>query len=1097
MSRTSQARGCSETFRFLAAFVLLLISCRAEETGEITGRIVDASGRIITGVDVEIRHIDTNVTWDVVTNSDGYYAQVSLPPGGYRVTSRMSGFKQEVRSLTLEVGQVSRLDFILQIGAVSETIEVMGKAPLLESSTASVGQVIESQVVNDMPLNGRNYLDLAKLSIGVVEPAGSDQPGTSGDRAKNGGSFVANGTRSDMNNFILDGIDNNAKIPDLSNNTNVIVQPSVDALREFKVETNVYSAEYGHSAGAVVNATIRSGTNHVHGSLFEFFRNDLMDSRNFYLLPTQATPELRRNQYGATLGGPIRKDQTFFFASWQGTRQNSGASTIVESLEPVAYRSGDFSNLKSAINDPAATISDGNGGYIKSAFPGNIIPVNRISQPSSLLMKDVPLPETSGAANNYVASPINISNRDQWDSRADHNFSNSDRFFVRYSYYTLHAVNPGPLPSPIIGSTNFQQSGNDQSGHQGVVGETHLFGQTVVNEFRAGYNRVSNSLHPFLTDNLFGQYGFGFVPPAPGLTGLPSISINGYSNLGEATFLPDAKGSDTLQVNDGFSWNRGVHFFRAGGEFRWVRSRYHIWGNARPSFTFNGTFTGNSFADFLLGDPNTAVLSSVLVGDIRYRYYGGYANDDWKVTPKLTVNLGLRYEYWTPAYERHDLTANFIVGPNKLIYANNNVAPSTPAAYAMDIPPDVDPRGLQQPQRNNWAPRAGLAYQIAARTVFRTGGGVFYGEQDAAGVSSRPEYNPPFRVGYNYTSDGIHPTLTFATGFPANAVDPTQLNVGTTTFNAWDPAMAQPVIYHWNAGIEQQIGNFLVDGNYVGTKGSHLSVPYNINADYPGGTSTAARRPYQGFSDINYLDSMGNSAYEALQLRVQRRYSNGISLLASYTWSKSIDLGSGSLIGDLTVRNRSEVGWERAASASSVPQRMVASFTYAVPVGRGRRFKTANKLLAGIASDWQVNGILTIRDGHPFTVTQNVSSANTGAARPNWDPFVHTAGFHPTIDDWFDPAQFTSPTQYNFSNEGRDILCGPGAVNLDASIFRRFVISRLGEGKQAQLRFETFNTLNHPQFGQPNTNISTAGAGTITFLTNTMRQVQIGLKFLF
>jgi hypothetical protein len=1094
MSPTVQHQAPVVVCKLVLAFAFLLLPCFAQETGEITGRIVDSKGGIVPGVAVEIRNIDTNVKWDVATNSDGYYARASLPPAAYRITTHMSGFKQEVRNLTLEVRQVSRIDFTLQVGAVSETVEVFGAAPLLESSNASVGQVIEPQAVSDMPLNGRNYLDLAKLSIGVVEPAGSDQPGTAGDRAKNGGSFVANGTRSDMNNFILDGIDNNAKIPDLSNNTNVVVQPSIDALMEFKVETNVYSAEYGHSAGAVVNATIRSGTNKVHGSLFEFLRNDALDARNFYLLPSQATPELRRNQYGATLGGPIRKNKTFLFGSWQGTRQNSGAATIVESLAPASYRAGDFSTVKSALNDPAETVSDGNGGYIKTPFPGNVIPAGRISQPASLLLKDVPLPQTSAAANNYVASPINISNRDQWDTRGDHNISNADRLFVRYSYYTLHAVSPGPLPAPVIGSTNFQQSNNDQTGHQGVLGATHLFGQSMVNEFRAGYNRVSNSLQPFITDSLFSKYGFGYVPPAPGLTGLPNITINGYSNLGEATFLPDVKGSDTFQVNDGLSWNKGTHFIRAGGEFRWVRSRYHIWGNARPTFAFNGAFTGNSFADFLLGDPNTAALSSVIVGDIRYRYYGGYLNDDWKVTPKLTVNLGLRYEYWTPAYERHDLTANFIVGPNKLIYANNNVPPSTPAAYAMDIPSGVDLRGLQQPRRNNFAPRLGLAWQITPNTVFRSGGGVFYGEHDAAGVSSRPEYNPPFRVGYNYTSDSIHPTLTFATGFPASAVDPTQLNVGSTTFNAWDPAMAQPVVYHWNASLERQIGRFLADANYVGTKGTHLSVPYNINADYPGGTSTAARRPYQGFSDINYLDSMGNSEYEALQLRLQRRYSNGISLLVSYSWSKSIDLGSGSLIGDLAIRNRSDVSWERAASAASVPQRLVTSFTYALPVGRGRPLRPSNKLVAGAIGDWQLNGIVTLRDGHPFTVLQNVSSANTGQARPNWNPSVHTAGFQPTINDWFDMAQFTAPAQYNFSNEGRDILYGPGAINVDASIFKRFL---LREGKEAQLRFEGFNILNHPQFGQPNTNISTAGAGSITFLTNTMRQLQAGLKILF
>jgi hypothetical protein len=1084
-------------YRLVFALAVLSSPCLAQETGTITGRVVDASGSIVPGAAVEIRNVDTNVKWSVPSNSDGYYTQALLPPAEYRVTVQMPGFKQEVRHATLELGQVSRLDFTLQVGAVSDTIEVVGASPLLESSNASVGQVIEAQVVSDMPLNGRNYLDLAKLTIGVVEPAGNDQPGTAGDRAKNGGSFVANGTRSDMNNFILDGIDNNAKIPDLSNNTNVVVQPSVDALMEFKVETNVYSAEYGHSAGAVVNATIRSGTNKVHGTLFEFLRNDIMDARNFYLLPAQATPELRRNQYGATLGGPIRKNRTFLFGSWQGTRQNSGASTIVESLAPAAYRTGNFSSVNTAINDPSATIPNGSGGYTKSAFPGNIIPANQISQPARLLLADVPLPETSGIANNYVASPINISNRDQWDVRGDHNISNSDKVFLRYSYYILHAVSPGPLPPPIVGSSNFQQSNNDQTGHQAVLGETHLFSPTVINEFRTGYNRVSNALQPFITDNLFAKYGFGYVPPAPGLTGLPNITINGYSSLGEATFLPDAKGSDTFHLVDGLSWSKGTHFIRAGGEFRWVRSRYHIWGNARPTFAFSGGFTGNSFADFLLGDPNTASLSSVIVGDIRYEYYGGYINDDWKVTPKLTVNLGLRYEYWAPAYERHDQVADFLVGPNKLIYVSNKVPPTTPAQYAMDVPPGLDNRGLAKPLRKNFAPRAGFAYQIGRNTVFRAGGGLFYGEHDAAGVSGRPEYNPPFRIGYSYTSDQIHPTLTFDTGFPVGAVDPTQLNVGSTTFNAWDPYMAQPVVYRWNASLQQQIGKFLVDGNYIGTKGTHLSASYNINADYPGGTSTAARRPYQGFSDITFVSSMGNSEYEALQMRVQRRYSNGISLLVSYSWSKSIDLGSGQLIADLAIRSRDHVNWERAASSSSVPQRLVTSFTYALPVRRGRHFKPANKFLMGVVADWQTNGIVTIRDGHPFTVTQNVNSANTGQARPNWDPSISTPGFQPSINQWFDFAPFTSPAQYNFPNEGRNILYSPGAFNVDASIFKRFSLPKLGENKEAQLRFEGFNIFNHPQFGQPNTNISTAGAGSVTFLTNTMRQMQVGLKILF
>jgi len=1077
---------------------LVLGACFAQESAEITGRVVDPTGGVVPGVAIEIRNVDTNAKWDVRNNADGYFTQALLPPGDYRVTVKLTGFKAEVRNVHLEVQQVARLDFSLQVGAVTETVEVTAAAPLLESGNANIGQVIETQQINDLPLNGRNYLDLAKLSMGVGEPSGNDQSGTAGDRAKNGGSFVANGTRSDMNNFILDGIDNNAKIVDQSNNTNVVIQPSVDALMEFKVETNTYSAEYGHSAGAVVNATIRAGTNKIHGTVFEFLRNDKVDARNFFLPSNQPTPELRRNQYGATMGGPIRKNQTFIFGSWQGTRQNSGAATIVESLPSAAFRAGDFSSVKTAINDPALTVTGATAGtFVKTPFPGNIVPASRISPTSSLLYKPLPLPQTSAIANNYVASPITILKRDQWDQRGDQNFSNADKLFVRYSYYLYNYVNPGPLPAPLIGSTNFQQSVNDQSGHGSAIGETHVFSPTIVNEFRAGYNRVSNALAPFIKDNLYSAYGFGYIPPAPGLAGLPTISVTGYSQMGEEGFLPDQKGSDTFQLSDGLTWNKGSHFIRAGMEYRWVRSRYHIWGGARGSFSFNGGFTGNPVADFLLGDPTSAALDSVFIGDLRYRYYGGYINDDWKVTPKLTFNVGMRYEYITPPFERHDLQSNFVVGPNKLIYPDNKVPSSTPAALAMNVPDGVNNRALVQEHHDSWAPRAGMAYQVNKDTVIRAGAGVFFAEASALGASARPTANPPFRTSYAYTSDNVHPTLTFATGFPASAVDPTQLNVANTTLIAFNTSMKVPVVYHWSFSLQQQVGKFLVDSNYVGTKGSHLSVQYNINQAYAGGTPVADRRPIPGFNTITFTDSMGNSSYNSLQMRVQRRYSNGISLLVAYTWSKNIDLGGGGLVGDLSFRNVQNIGWERALSSSNIPRRLVTSYTYALPVGRGQHFRVTNPVLSGIVSDWQLNGITTIRDGHPFTPSQSVSSANTGAARPDRIRDGALPADQRSINNWFDLGAFVNPTQYNYGNSGRSIVYSPGAVNFDFSIFKRYSVRKLGEAGQLQVRMEGFNVFNHAQFGQPNANVSAVGAGTITTLTTTMRQLQVGLKLMF
>jgi hypothetical protein len=531
-----------------------------------------------------------------------------------------------------------------------------------------------------------------------------------------------------------------------------------------------------------------------------------------------------------------------------------------------------------------------------------------------------------------------------------------------------------------------------------------------------------------------------------------------------------------------------------------VRSRFDIDADARGLYNFNGTFTGNAFADYLLGDPNQETLNSELYGDLRYRYYGAYFNDDWKVTPRLTLNLGIRYERETAPFERNNLQSNFVVGPNQLIFPNNNIPPTSliPASLAGKIPPGVDPRALVKVFGNSWAPRAGLAYQINQKTVFRAGGGMFYAEADAAGASGRPVSNPPFRTTYNPPAgNGVQPTFTFASGFPANAENPQFFNAATSTLISFNPDEKVPVVYKWSADVQREIRKFLLDVGYVGTKGTDLAVAYNINQAFAGPGTTASRQQYQGFNTITYQDSMGNSTYESMQVRLERRYSDGISLLMSFTWNKSMDLGSGSLVADLSFRNASNVGWEHAVSSGSVPHRWVTSYTYALPVGHGKRFAPSNRVLGAVIGEWQLNGITTIRDGQPFTASTSVSSANTGAARPNWDPSITSSSFKPTVSDWFYLGAFSQPTQYNYGNAGRDTLHGPGAINFDASIFKRFVLPRLGDSGQVALRLEGFNIFNHPNFGTPNGNISVAGAGSITTLTTGMRVLQAGVKVLF
>jgi hypothetical protein len=1095
--------------RFCVIFGAVLLSCFAQDpTATLFGRITDATGGVAPNVAVEIGNVETGVKWLVKTNGSGYYTQPLLPPGNYQITATLEGFRPVTRTISLAVDQVARVSFALEVGAVTETIVVTSAPPVLENGSASMGQVVSARAVRDLPLNGRNYLDLAKMAMGVAEPSGAGTPGTAGDRAKNGGGFVANGVRSDMNNFILDGVDNNAKIPDLSSNSNVIIQPSVDAIQEFKVETNNFSAEYGYSAGAVVNATIKAGTNAFHGTAFEFLRNDQMDARDFFLQPTAKKAILQRNLYGGTVGGPIAKNKTFVFGSWEGTRLNQG-STLVTTIPTDAMKVGNFSaaGLK-PIFDPASLAPNPSGaGFIRTQFPGNIIPASQIDPRSAKLSALIPEQNNAGASN-FAVAPEQRDKRNQYDLRGDQNFSDKDKLFLRYSYYNLNFVAPGPFAPPLIGSTAFQTSINDQSGHEAAIGESHLFNANLVNEFRAGYNRISNALAPFTKDYITQQFGFVGVPQLPGVTGLPNITITGFSNLGEAAFLPDAKGSDTAMVSDNVLWTHGNHFFKFGGTYRWVRSRFDIAGNARGTFGFDGTFTqnplsrgnsGNAYADFLLGDAASGTLTSIFIGDLRYKYYGGFINDDWKVTPKLTLNLGVRYEIWTPAYERNDQQANFVIGPNKLIYPNNKVPAGIPASLVEQIPSGVDNRALLEFHKNNWSPRLGLAYQLASNTVLRAGGGMFYAEPDAQGASGRPVANPPFRVTTTYPTDQLHTNLTFQNGYPANALTFQSVDPSSTTFIAYAPDLKPAYYYHWSFGLQQQVSSYLLDANYVGTKGTHLATNYDYNTLFAGvvGSSVASRRPVPGFGTLTYQTSMGNSDYNALQVRVERRYASGLAMLVSYTYSKSIDLSGGGLVADIHLRDVRDVGLERALSSSDMRHRFVVAYMYDLPFGHGQRFNITNPALNAVAGDWQLNGITTVHSGQPITPQLSTSSANTGDPRPNRIANGNLPSDQQSVSHWFDTSAFVRPPDGTFGNAGRDVIESPGAVNFDFSALKKFPVKKLGEAGLIQIRAEFFNILNHPQFGQPNARVDIPAGASITYLTTPMRTIQFGVKVIF
>ncbi|MDQ2948494.1 MAG: TonB-dependent receptor, partial [Acidobacteriota bacterium] len=737
------------------------------------------------------------------------------------------------------------------------------------------------------------------------------------------------------------------------------------------------------------------------------------------------------------------------------------------------------------IYDPNTSVPAG-ATFARTAFLNNKIPGNRQDQAALKLLAALPLPTfPNQSSNNFVVSPTNTIRAKRADTKGDFQFSQADSLFARYSFFGGQSVTHGPFAPPLIGSTTFQTAPKDNIGNGAAMGETHVFRPTLVNEARLGYNRIQDFLSPFVKDNVNSQFGLGGIPIQAGVTGLPAINISGFAALGEATFLPNDKISETITAQDHIAWTTGKHFIKVGADYRWVRSWFKISSSARGTYTFNGAFTqnpqktagsGSGLADFLLGIPSSAGLSNLNSGDIRYGYWGGYVQDDWKLTSKLTLNLGVRYELWTQPAERHDQQANFLIADRKLIFPNNKVPAGVPASLVENIPDGIGSRSLMKTDTNNFAPRLGLAYQLQPTLVIRIGAGLFYADDPANGASSRLVSNPPIFQNNTYTTDQINPILFLSSGFPANAIG-SSVNVATAGVIAWAPDMQQAYVGHWSISIQKQIKNYLIETAYVGTKGTGLPVTYDINTQYAGGGSVASRRPFQGFSGITLTSALDNSNFNALEARVEHRYSKGLALLASYTYSKTIDGGGEQLVGDGSIRDARNLKAERGLSTSDQRHRFVTSVLYDLPVGNGRMLNISNKAVNAVLGNWQLNGILTVRGGTPFTPALGTSTANTGAARPNRIGNGNLPSDQRSIFNWFDKTAFVAPTPFNFGNAGRDILFGPGGTNLDASIFKSFPLRLIGEAGQVQFRAETFNVLNHPQFAQPNARVDIAQGG--------------------
>lgn len=1180
---------CAGIFLFGSLFVS---NARAQkDAGSIIGLVKDASGAAVSGAKVTVTDIDRGASLTSQTGEQGDYVFSPLHIGRYKVSVEKDGFKTaEAGPIKLDIQQRVAVDVVLQPGMVTERLIVESKTPLLETENSDLGQVVEAQRINALPLNGRNYAQLALLGAGVV-------PSEPGSRVSASYGFSVSGARALQNNYLLDGVDNNANLGDVLNESASVIQPSVDAIAEFKVQTNSYSAEFGRGNGAILNAAIKSGTNQFHGDVYEFLRNDAFDAANAVVKAQGFGREpLKQHQFGATLGGPIWKNRTFFFGDYEGLRVREGL--ILNGIIPTPDLIG--GNFSSLLTNTPSIAADGNGnptnktavdcnghptfvgelfnprltqasalnpngfcgvplGVNGSGNPTNIIPGSQIDSLAARLAAFYPAPNSTSANFNYLSLPVEQTTRNNFDVRVDHNFSDKDTAFARFSYEDQPRLIPPPFGNILDGGGFF--SGNEDNSYRSLaISEVHTFQPTLVNEFRFGYNRINS--HRFQTNfdkDISKQIGFPGVPFTPINGGLPNITFNDGSSIGIGSFgfLPSVEKQNSFVFSDNFTFIRGKHSFKTGTEIRIEQFTIFQPSASRGSLSFGTAFTsnpaataatagGNSFASFLIGIPDGGSIVNLHGIDYRRQIYSGYLQDDWKVSDHLTLNLGIRYEFFSTVKEHNNQLGTFDFATDTLIVPKEQNAQLTPTLAALIPISRTGSRGLINPDYNNFAPRIGLAYKFADKFVLRSGYGIFYGGQENGPFSNpSPGFNPPFFVTQSFTmpcSQGVAnpsgPDCSISNlnhlsnGFPSNALtDP-----NTPILYSIDPKLRTPYTQQWHLGVQYQLSSdTVIELSYAGSHGSKLFTFYNGNQALsatapqfvticnnpattppttPANCPTAPRRPFPAVdTSIFTFRSDGFSNYHSLQARLEKQFSHGLQFQASYTFSHALDDASSANLGSQNqgdFRDQTRPQDEYGNSDFDVHHRFVFSYVYELPFGQGKKFgRNLSGVLNQIAGNWQLAGIVTASAGNWFTPTDivtNISTRDCGGAvgncaRPN---LVGNPNAKPCLSGTiFNTCAFaTNNVLGSFGNAGRNIILGPGYQNWDISVFKAFPVR---EAMRFEFRAESFNTWNHvnPQFANPDT-IDTNTAtelGSSNFgipsAARAPRRIQFALKFYF
>ena len=1088
----------------VTVFVVFLIAMPAsgQQAAELVGTVMDPSGAVVPGATVTATNEATGAVREVQSNVEGSYRVAPLPAGSYTIEVSADAFNTQVQSgLVLQVNQVARTDFTLQLGQVGTVIEVEATTPVVASENATVGQVIDNKKIIELPMNGREFLDLARLTPGVAQRRGVACGETCGV-------FINGGGSQSGSLMQIDGVDN---FEAAFGRPNIV--PSMDMIQEFKIQTAQFDASQGRAGIGQINTISKSGTNTFHGSLYEFNRVAKLAALNTFDQSTEQRvaaglsprPPYIRNQFGASLGGPIKKNQTFFFFNFEGKRIREVARGVL-TVPDNFLRDGDFSQRSRIIHDPTTLNRNTNS---RMPFPNNMIPASRIDPVSINYLGFTPLPNGPGQTNNYTATPSASTDVNQYTFKGDHRWNPNSITSGRYTWNERNGIVPGFLGSVMFPGFHEVQNFPAQNAN---ITHTEIINPTMVYELLLGYNRFfQNRYHGHQGEDIGAQLGLAEqsgLPEGQRTGGFPALGVSGFAMPHEHAFAPLFQSDDSYQIFNKISKELTNHSLKAGIEFTYKTSPLHFHANDRGTYQFRPRYStelvsgpggpDNAFAEFLLGDITATNRAFGFPDNItKSNWWSVYLHDDWRVRPNFTLNLGVRWERYSGVYERFDRFNTFCF----------DIEQFCPVVATPGVP-----RAGFDPDNNNFMPRVGFAWRVFGdnKTVVRGGYGIFYDYRIANSFFNMNQ-SPPWQFQDPRSSDPDVPTLTFQNPFPGPIpATPTAADATTGTAVARD--LRGGYVHQWSLGLQRQLfTDTVLDVAYVANRGIATVHGWNPNFVGAGLGPTQARRRFPHLQGISYVSNVGQSWYDSLQVRMERRFTGGFNFVGAYTWGKSNAIGCvvGSQNECQGFRNPTNFRLDKGPGPADIRHRLVVSSVFELPFGRGKRFGgDAPRGLDMVIGGWQISAIATFQTGNRVTPSLTYNNSNAGGNRPDQigDPMANAAR---TLDNWFDHTAFVRPPTLqqvldsgqdvwrSIGNAGRGSIVGPGLNLWDLGIMKRFPLP--WEGHSVQWRTELFNAWNHPNFGNPNTSLPyiPGRTGTIRSTSVPNRTVQLGLRYDF